>query len=150
MEKLSNYVSYCGLYCKLCSFIALIPKQAKALMETMRKGGWEYFGEYEFPEFKDFWKLLEKLSEFDKTVSGCRDSCGPPDCEIRRCAREHGVITCAFCPDFPCDLIREMDKKYPIIIKNLERQKEIGLEKWIEEQEKLAQAGHSYQEILKE
>ena len=85
-----NYVTYCGLYCKLCSNIARIPKYAAALRETMHKGGWDQFGEFEIKGFKELWDVLEKLSEWDKTIPGCRGGCGPPDCKIRECAREQG------------------------------------------------------------
>ena len=140
-------MTYCGLYCKLCSNVARIPKYATLLMETMRKGGWEHFGEYELEGFREFWNVLKRLSELDKAAPGCRGGCGPPDCEIRECAQRRGVITCAFCPDFPCEPLRLLNERYPVLIGNLERQREVGIDAWVEEQEELSRAGYCYDDI---
>jgi len=114
MNKL-KYVTYRGLYCKLCSNIAR--------KEIMEKGGWKYFGEYEIEVVMQFWNVLEKLSTLDRDARGCKGGCGPPNCEIRKCAQERNIITCAFCPDFPFELVEELDRKYPIVIKNLKKAK---------------------------
>lgn len=142
-----KYVTYCGLYCRLCSNMARIPKHASALRDTMRKGGWEYFGESEIEGFRQFWKVLKVLSDFDRTIPGCRGGCGPSDCEIRKCAAEKGVLTCAFCPESPCELLRKLIEKYPVIEENLARQRELGVDLWIEEQEKLAESGFCYDDM---
>ena len=86
-----KYVTYCGLYCRLCATLARIPQQSSALRETLQKEGWEYFGQYCVHGFKEFWAALEKLSQSDKTCKGCRGGCGDPDCGIRKCARERQV-----------------------------------------------------------
>jgi len=59
-------VTYCGLYCNLCSTRGRVPKQASALRETMRKEGWEYWGN-SVPGFEGFWKFLDGMSTSEKT-----------------------------------------------------------------------------------
>lgn len=115
----------------------------------MEKGGWKYFGEYEIEGVMQFWNVLEKLSTLDRDARGCKGGCGSSNCEIRKCAQERNIITCAFCPDFPCELVEELDRKYPIVIENLKKQKEIGTDKWIEEQENLYSSGFCYNDIVK-
>jgi len=145
-----RYVAYCGLYCKLCSNVARIPKYARALRETLRKGSWEHFGEHEVRGFNQFWTVLEKLCRLDETILGCKEGCGPPGCKIKECAEKQGVLTCAFCSDFPCELVEELNRKYPIVIENLRRQKEIGVERWVEEQESLYRSGFCYDDVASE
>jgi hypothetical protein len=61
-----KYVTYCGLYCRHCVNFARIPQQAKALYDTMKREGYEYFGPHASPEFNNFWKQLGKLTTLDK------------------------------------------------------------------------------------
>ena len=83
-----TYVTYCGLYCKLCDNLARIPPQASSLHKTLQKGGWEYFGPDLISGFKEFWAVLEQLSQVDPNFKGCRGGkCGNPDCSIRKCAQ---------------------------------------------------------------
>ncbi len=39
-----RFVTYCGLYCGLCTERGRIPRQAAALRELMRKEGYETWG----------------------------------------------------------------------------------------------------------
>jgi len=146
MAKL-KYVTYCGLYCKLCANIGRIPRQAKALRKTLVKGGWESFGEYVIPEFNGFWKALQHFSDSGDACPGCRGGCGDPDCEIRTCARERDTTVCSSCSDFPCNHVKGLSRKYPNLIPDAERQKEIGLTNWIAEQEARATTGFCYDDI---
>ena len=85
-----TYVTYCGLYCRLCGNIARTPKQAQALRDSMRKDGWENWGESAHPGFGEFWRILALLAASDETCPGCRGGCGFPGCKIRPCAQERG------------------------------------------------------------
>jgi hypothetical protein len=45
------------------------------------------------------------------TCDGCTSTSGRLSsycsvCEVRACAEEHGVDSCAYCPDYDCDTIR--------------------------------------------
>ncbi len=145
-----KYVTYCGLYCRLCLDIARIPLQARALMKTLRLGHWDSFGETVVGGFDRFWEVLGKLSEFDRTIPGCRGGCGYPPCAIRKCAVARDAVTCAFCEDFPCDLVKEFSKTYPFILNNLREQREQSLELWIEKQEELYRDGYCFHDDLAE
>jgi hypothetical protein len=99
-------------------------------------------------------KLKEKLAaEFSKQFNmdikpedigclGCHGSIRKPwcaSCFIRQCTEEKGILTCAFCDDFPC---KKLEKHYEKIKygdksrAHMLRQREIGLEKWLEEMKK--------------
>lgn len=142
-----KYVTYCGLYCRLCANLARVPQQSTALLETLRREGWEDFGQYAVPGFKEFWAALEKLSQFDKTRKGCRGGCGNPDCGIRPCAQEKKVEVCSSCAQYPCRHIEALAKRYPTLVSDGMRQKQIGIEKWVQEQEQRFRAGFCYADI---
>ena len=139
-------VTYCGLHCNLCSQRGRVPKQASALLETMRKEGWEYWGD-SVPGFKDFWKFLDGMSTSEKTCPGCRQGGGPPFCGIRKCARGKALDLCIECKEWPCDRIKGLAAGYVSLIPDSERLKRIGVDKWLEEQEARAKTGFCYCDI---
>lgn len=145
-----NLVTYCGLYCGLCSSRNKVPRQAAALLETMKKEGAEYWGGEIFPGFAEFWKLLERLTDPEKVCPGCKQGGGPAFCGIRKCARERKISTCPLCDDFPCDKIDMIAKGYVTIIPDGERIRKIGLDTWIQEQEKRSRTGFCYCDIRNE
>lgn len=139
-------VTYCGLYCGLCTERGRIPRQAAALRELMSKEGYETWGS-DMPGFKEFWSFLEGLSDPDRTCLGCRQGGGPPFCGIRKCAQRRGVEVCGFCAEYPCERILTLGKGYPTLVADGQRMREIGLERWIEEQEERAKTGFAYVDI---
>ncbi len=139
-----DFLAYCGLYCKLCSIGTRVPKQAALLRETMQKSGYEYFGEFAYSDFKPFWKTLAELSEIRMDDCRCRNGCGDPECRIRTCAVERNLESCAFCENFPCEHINALAAGYPNLIANNLRIKEIGIDAWLDEQEKLVAADFCY------
>lgn len=148
MERQSkDYLCYCGLYCKLCTLITITPQKARELHENLERDGWENFGEFTYEGFKDFWNVLQSMSKLDKTSPLCRGGCGDPECKIRFCAKEKGVDVCAQCDEYPCDLVRDFDKQYHIIIKNNDRIREIGLDAWMREMDELAARGLTYRDL---
>jgi hypothetical protein len=122
-------VTYCGLYCGLCSTCNRTPKQASVLQETLRKEAVEYWGP-SLPDFEEFWRFLGKLAESEAQCSCREGTCGPSFCSIRKCAPEKGIEVGPFCDG--------------------ERMKEVGLDKWIEEQEKRKATGFAYVDIRNE
>jgi hypothetical protein len=127
--------------------MARIPVQASALRQTLKKGGWDFFGPQVVSEFKDFWKALDFFSNLGETCPGCRGGCGNPECAIRKCVEEKKLKVCSDCEQFPCEKFDWLIKKYPNLITDAKRQKEIGLPKWIEEQEKRYKAGACYMDF---
>ena len=140
-------VTYCGLYCGLCSANCRIPERAMALREAMRKDGYEHWAPDAMPGFTDFWTFLEGLAE-PEAPSSCRDeTCGASFCTIRTCARERSVDVCPSCDDYPCHRIEALARGYPTLLHDAKRMKEIGIEAWIEEQEERAATGFAYTDI---
>lgn len=95
-------------------------------------------------------KLAEELSkQFSMDIKpkdvGCLGCHGPiskrwcASCHIKRCTQEKGILTCAFCSDFPCEILEEYYEKEENgdnYKRNILRQREIGLEKWLAETKK--------------
>jgi len=83
-----------------------------------------------------------KLRIADK-CGGCR---GPvernwsPKCEFRPCAEAKGHRYCFECAEFPCDKIEAFASDghdhHRLAVENMKRMKELGLERWIAQQEK--------------
>ena len=139
-------VTYCGLHCTLCAQRGRIPRQAEELRESMHKEGYDFWGP-EIPGFKEFWKFLTDLCDVDNGCPGCRAGGGYPACTIRKCARERGVEICVFCGEYPCERVLEIAKRYPTLLSDGKRMREIGLEAWIQEQEERARTGFAYADI---
>ena len=139
-------VTYCGLYCGLCAQCNRIPKRAEALQDAMEKEGWHQWGTA-FPGFEGFWSFLGGLVTSGSRSSCRNETCGPPFCAVRPCARTRGVEACPFCEDYPCERIRGIAKGYVTLLADAERMRAIGLEKWIAEQEERAKTGFAYVDI---
>ena len=122
-----KFITYCGLYCGLCAAQGRIPKQAKALRETMANEGWDKWG-VNIPDFKEFWKFLNDRCEGDKNCPGCRQGGGAPFCSIRKCAVAKNIETCALCDEYPCNRVNEIAKGYPTLLADGKRMKEFGLQ----------------------
>lgn len=139
-------VTYCGLYCGLCSQRNRIPQRAGALRDSMHKEAWDLWGQ-EIPKFREFWSFLNGLAESESRCSCRGGQCGPPFCGIRKCAPQKGVDVCPFCDDYPCERILGLAKGYVTMLADGKRMKEIGLEAWIQEQEERRKTGFSYVDI---
>ncbi|MFC1718737.1 DUF3795 domain-containing protein [Candidatus Poribacteria bacterium] len=140
-------VTYCGLYCDLCSDRTKIPERARALMEEMKKVNYEDWGPGALEGFSEFWSLLKNrtIVEDDKC---CRTGkCGHPSCPIRKCAMERGIYVCPECEDYPCVRIKKFGKSEPMLLHDGERIKEIGLDAWVIEQEGRKRANFCYSDI---
>jgi hypothetical protein len=117
----------CGLYCGVCAiYIADKNNNIK-------------FKEKLVDVYKPFTKAIEDvkctgcLSENQESIFGYCQSC-----PIRECIRKKGYDGCYQCDDFPCKFIDRfpvpVGKK--VILRGIPRWKEIGTEKWVEEEEK--------------
>lgn len=147
-KKMDNLklVTYCGLYCGLCSNRARIPRQANALRETMTKEGYDKWATG-IAGFNEFWKFLTERCDPDKCCPGCRQGGGPPFCGIRKCAQKRKIDICSLCDEYPCKRVLGLAKGYPTLIADGKRMKEIGVDKWISEQEDRARTGFAYVDI---
>ena len=139
-------VTYCGLYCGLCSTCYRTPQRARALHDAMHKDGWDQWGK-EIPNFSAFWAFLGGLAD-SEGKSSCREgACGPPFCGIKKCAQQKGVEICPFCDEYPCHRILGLAKGYTLMLAEGERMKSLGLDAWIAEQEERRKTGFAYADI---
>jgi hypothetical protein len=145
MERISE-VTYCGIYCPNCGVRSRLPKQAGALLATMKAGEWDDFG-HGIEGFTPFWKFLHGLAD-ESVNKSCRNgTCGAPNCTIRACAKNKKIEVCPLCTQYPCDLIKQFARSEPTLIFDGERMKEIGLEKWIDEQYERRRRDFSYDDV---
>ncbi len=146
-QNLLQYVAICGLYCKLCAHRARIPQQASSLQKSLHEEGMDYWYQY-VPELKDtfpqFWQFLQNLTSLNCT---CRTGGGPPDCEIRQCAKQRKIDFCPQCVGYPCKLVQALAERYPMLIVDGKRLQKVGLERWVKEQEERAKRGVVYADI---
>lgn len=139
-------VTYCGLYCGLCSSRKRIPEKAQDLKNIMAEEGYDTWGT-DIPGFKNFWEFLTNLCHPETSCAGCRQGGGPPFCSIRRCSKEKDIDVCPYCEEYPCSKIEELGKGYPTLIADGKRMKQIGIDQWIEEQKKRENTPFVYSDI---
>ncbi len=116
-----DLIAPCGLYCGVCGvFIAARDNNEK---------------------FKEKLSTVYGVTPEEINCGGCLSDqrwkfC--QQCEIRSCVQEKNYEGCHQCDDFPCDFINNfpvpVGKK--VIMRAIPRWREIGTEKWVEEEEK--------------
>lgn len=109
-----RHAAYCGLYCGACCSMVVNEKQ---------KGGDT--------------ALQVLTDEKEQPCEGC-DAIYQEKCEFVQCCRQHEVESCAFCNEFPCEMIIKFSKEewehHQVVLDNLKRIKEIGIDAWLAEQ----------------
>lgn len=96
-------IAYCGLNCSTCPIhLATIEPdrgRQQAMREDIARQCTEVYGMNIDP--KDVNDCDGCLSPTGRLFSGCAQ------CEIRKCAIGRKLLTCAFCPEYPCELLRK-------------------------------------------
>jgi hypothetical protein len=114
MDNMREKMAYCGLYCGACHSMINYEKQ-----------------------LGDAGAMEMQTDAAEKPCSGCEADAEHP-CEFLVCNKNHGTECCAFCPEFPCAMIIEFKdtewEHHQVVLQNLFRIKEVGVEKWLEEQ----------------
>lgn len=86
--------------------------------------------------------LAMHTSPEELPCQGC-DADYQSNCEFVTCNKQHGTESCAFCPEFPCPMLVKFKddewEHHQSVLDNLHRIKEIGIDAWIGEQQKLWQ-----------
>ena len=119
-------ISVCGLNCARCD-VRLAGLGDEKLRDEIQGG---------------FREELDMIVEAEKIrCGGCR---GPPeihwspDCEMTSCADEKRHRYCFECTEFPCEKLERFSRDgvahHERTVDNLKRMRELGLERWIEEQ----------------
>ncbi|MDD2230906.1 MAG: DUF3795 domain-containing protein [Candidatus Cloacimonetes bacterium] len=112
---MSRLHAYCGLYCGACCSMVTHEKQSGV------------------PSAQEL-----QTDDKEQPCMGC-DTEYQQNCEFVLCNKSHGTESCAFCPEFPCEMITKFNNEewehHQVVLKNLYRIKEIGIETWLAEQE---------------
>ncbi len=103
-------VGCCGIVCSECPVYKATQRDSNKvrteILERQREKWAEVFSKQHGREFR-----LEDIncngctSDSERVFWFCRD------CRIRRCAREKGLVNCAFCPDYACDRLMHLFEK---------------------------------------
>jgi len=132
-------VSYCGIYCGLCSARTQIPERARALIDALENG--------EHPTPDDVRRWLEDLGKVPADKYCRSGKCGHPACSIRKCAIDRKLEVCPECDEYPCERIHILAASEPTLLHDGARIKEHGLDAWIDEQEERKRCGFCYSDI---
>ncbi len=134
-----DLVTYCGLYCGACDVYKGSFKEAagslQGLLEAYGVAQWA-------PEVAQFVPALKSYSEFEGVLGwlanfdcqGCLAGGGPPQCNIRICAKERNLAGCWECAELPCEKRQWIDDDHSDAVDNCRRIQEVGLEAWLAEQ----------------
>lgn len=121
-ETAIRLAGVCGLYCGNClMYRASADRDWGLRSDLARRYGHE-------PE--------------DVRCLGCRarpEDCWSGFCEFKRCVMRREVEFCCECPDFQCKKLKAFFKSSPrrkLARENLKRIKEVGWERWIQEQDR--------------
>jgi hypothetical protein len=127
IDERKRFAAPCGLYCGACSIRAAYNRKDASMLKAMADGVAMYLG--------------HDVGVDDLACDGClSDTLAAPcrECKIRDCAYARGLTHCSECSDFPCDLIKNFNDDgmphHSEVLKNIRRQKEVGLEAWLAEQ----------------
>jgi len=144
MEKteLLRLIAPCGLLCFTCDAMkdGVINESAKKLLYVL--GSYDSFLE-SCPgsrpisgKYSDFKEVLEYLANVK--CNGCReDHCMDPNCIVPECTKNQSVDFCYECKDFPCAKTGFPDGLKEKWIRKNNKLKEIGIEKFFEEEKKI-------------
>jgi len=143
MDKKSSSHGICGIYCGQCpkasGRVKTIAGELKRLVDTV---GYDWvestIKSFKFTEFR---RGLEWFSQAQCPM--CLNGGGAP-CENRKCASTKKLDSCLLCGDYlTCKNTVHQRSRYPFVVENYERVKQVGFQKHLEEEEQRAKAGIS-------
>jgi hypothetical protein len=141
MEKENRQYGMCGVYCGQCpngnGRVRFTAGELKRLVDTVRYA-WlnEVVKSFKFDEFR---KGLEWFSTAQCPM--CMNGGGAP-CENRKCASQKKLESCLLCNDYlTCKHTEYQRDFYPFVVENYNRVKQVGFEKYLDEEEERARAG---------
>lgn len=145
-----NLVGCCGIYCGACfACRGEVSERARELREQLKEEkfnkiatAFEWIGDY--GEFRKWLSWLVRLK-----CEGCGAGGGNPFCQIRKCCRKLGFASCAECERMPCKKLEWITRRYrKWNLKNLERIRKVGVERWLSEQAEKVRAGFLTGEVI--
>lgn len=124
-EDDKRLIGACGIFCADCGIYQSYTSHDRERQEKIAK---DIFGE-------DAEVKPEQIA-----CDGCRgamDVHWSGECKIMLCIREKELLACSECAEFPCETLEEFwAKGYESAKENALRQKEIGLENWLDKQKR--------------
>jgi len=106
---MEDNLSYCGLTCETCPIYLATreqnPKKKHEMRVDIAQQIKEHYGQETKPE--DVTDCDGCKTEGGRLYFGCKD------CQIRKCAQQKEVETCAYCDEYACDKIQEFFAKEP-------------------------------------
>ena len=141
--KNRNLVGRCGIYCGACfAYRGNVSKKAIELRNELKKErfrriatAFEWVGDWS--QFTRWLYWLSKLK-----CDGCQAGGGWPWCPVRKCSQKKGFISCAECEQMPCERLEWITRRYKRWnLQNLERIREVGIDRWLTEQARKVKSG---------
>jgi hypothetical protein len=109
---MTKILAYCGLDCGECEAYIATQKNDRAGLEAAAKKWTEQFGAK---------AISADMCICDGCSSRKRTSTAHAEtCPIRLCASERGVLTCAHCRDYGCDILKRFFAFAPVLKEKLE------------------------------
>lgn len=141
-EKRYNY-AVCGVYCGQCpngnGRVQFFAQELKRLVDTTRYGWME--DNIKSFKFSNFRKGLEWFAK-NKCSTCLSISLEEAHCLNKKCAHEKKLDSCLLCEEYlTCRNTEYQRETYPFVIENYKRVKEVGMEKYLEEEEEKTKAG---------
>ncbi|MBT4510620.1 MAG: DUF3795 domain-containing protein [Chloroflexi bacterium] len=133
----TNLVATCGLYRGDChGYTGAIADLARDLRKELRHYKYDKFAKaIPFKAFKNYDECYETLGAMVKfrCKKACHGGGGPPFCKIRKCCELKDFDGCWQCDEIQdCDKLEFLDPVHnDAHMKNLQKIKKVGLEKWI-------------------
>ena len=166
-EEETYLIAPCGIYCGACDI--MLGKSMGLAKEIHRilKGFniadvGPFFLGIEQERVADFLAILQKWSAGDR-CPGCRGGGGNPACSIRACSQQQGFLTCAECQRMPCGqgaesgnwmqdagaFLEMITRRYAgWNIGNLQRKREIGYRRFIDEMQEKGRGGFMTSDVI--
>ena len=102
--NMETMMAYCGLRCDTCPVYLATFEQDKNQQQTMRESIAKQCSELYGTDLR-----TEDITDCD----GCRPNkgrifSGCLNCEVRKCARQRNIDSCAFCCDYSCEALEKL------------------------------------------
>ena len=134
MDKKTDLVAYCGLYCGGCfGYKGEIADMARDLRKELRKERFDIIARgipfKEFANYRECYEVLGALVRL-RCNSACRGGGGNPFCKIRKCCQKKDIKGCWECDDMEtCDKLDSLKVNHgDANPKNLRKLKKKGVE----------------------
>ena len=106
---MNEMIAYCGLKCDSCPIHLATFEKDKSRQQEMRVSIAKFISEHYKMNLQ-----AEDITDCDgcrtdngRLFSGCRN------CEIRKCAIRRNLESCACCPEYACDKLKELFSRDP-------------------------------------